>query len=93
MKFLQGLTDARPVEMYYYPDEEHAPDHPQARLASLQRNVDWYRFWLRGYERPNPEDPDQYARWHQLMKLQQEDAGQITSPVEPGVSEDKRLGR
>jgi dipeptidyl aminopeptidase/acylaminoacyl peptidase len=83
----------KPVEMYYYPDEEHAPDHPQARLASLQRNVDWYRFWLQGYERPNPEDPDQYSRWHELMKLQQEDAAQIKGPVKPGVSEDKRSGR
>jgi dipeptidyl aminopeptidase/acylaminoacyl peptidase len=61
---------AKPVELYYYPNEEHAPDHPQARLASLQRNLDWYRFWLQGYERPNPEDPDQYARWRHLRNLQ-----------------------
>lgn len=61
---------AKPVELYYYPLEEHAPDHPQARLASLQRNVDWYRFWLQSYERPNPEDPDQYGRWEHLRVLQ-----------------------
>jgi hypothetical protein len=36
---------------------------PQARLASVQRNLDWYRFWPQSYERPNPEDPDQYVRW------------------------------
>ena len=64
----------RPVELYYYPNEEHTPEHPQARLASLQRNLDWYRFWLQDYERPNPEDPDQYVRWHKLRELQQEDA-------------------
>jgi dipeptidyl aminopeptidase/acylaminoacyl peptidase len=81
----------KPVEMYYYPDEDHAPDHPQARLASLQRNVDWYRFWLQGYERPNPEDPDQYARWHELVKLQEDDARQITIPAEPDVREHRPL--
>jgi dipeptidyl aminopeptidase/acylaminoacyl peptidase len=63
-----------PVELYYYPLEDHAPDHPQARLASLQRNVDWYRFWLQGYERPNPEDPDQFKRWEHLRELRDADA-------------------
>jgi hypothetical protein len=62
----------KPVELYYYPDDEHLPKHPQARLASVQRNVDWYRFWLQGYERPNPEDPGQYLRWHELRLLQEQ---------------------
>lgn len=63
----------RPVEMYYYPNDGHTPEHPQARLATLQRNVDWYRFWLQDYERPDPEDPQQYVRWRKLRELQQED--------------------
>lgn len=63
----------RPVEMYYYPTESHTPEHPQARLASMQRNVDWYRFWLQDSERPNPEDPRQYVRWRKLRELYQED--------------------
>jgi dipeptidyl aminopeptidase/acylaminoacyl peptidase len=62
------------VEYYYYPNEQHEPDHPQARVASLQRNVDWFRFWLQGYERPNPEDPDQYKRWEHLRELRDADA-------------------
>jgi dipeptidyl aminopeptidase/acylaminoacyl peptidase len=61
----------KPVELYYYPSEQHQPDHPRARLASLQRNIDWYRFWLQGYERPEPEDPDQYRRWKDFRKLQE----------------------
>lgn len=66
-----GLTRLRkPVELYYYPDEDHQPDHPKARLASLQRNVDWYRFWLQGYERPHPSDIDQYVRWRSMRALQ-----------------------
>ena len=63
----------RPVEMYYYPEDVHQPNHPAARLATLQRNVDWYRFWLQGYERANPEDPDQYKRWEHLRELRDAD--------------------
>lgn len=66
-----GLTRLhKPVEYYYYPNEQHQPDHPQARIASLQRNVDWFRFWLQGYERTNPEDPNQYKRWEDLREEQ-----------------------
>jgi dipeptidyl aminopeptidase/acylaminoacyl peptidase len=72
---LTGLNRLRrPVELYYYPNEQHQPDHPQARLANLQRNLDWYRFWLQGYERPRPEDPDQYKRWEHLRELRDADA-------------------
>lgn len=60
----------RPVELYYYPNEQHEPDDPQARLANLQRNLDWYRFWLQGYERPEPEDTNQYVRWRILRQEQ-----------------------
>jgi dipeptidyl aminopeptidase/acylaminoacyl peptidase len=74
-EILQGLEKLkRPVELYYYPEDEHQPDHPRARLATLQRNVDWYRFWLQDYERPNPEDPDQYKRWEHLRELRDADA-------------------
>ena len=69
-----GLSDLnKPVELYYYPDEQHQPVHPQARIASLQRNVDWYRFWLQGYERLNPEDSDQYKRWKRLREFRDAD--------------------
>jgi dipeptidyl aminopeptidase/acylaminoacyl peptidase len=58
----------KPVEMYYYPLETHQPEHPQARLASLERNLDWYVFWLQARERPARPDPDQYPRWRELRK-------------------------
>lgn len=69
-----GLSQLhKPVEYYYYPNETHEPEHPQARIANLQRNVDWFRFWLQGYERPNPEDPNQYKRWEHLRELREAD--------------------
>lgn len=71
----------KPFEYYYYPDEEHEPQHPKAQLATWQRNVDWYRFWLQGFERPNPEDPDQYKRWEHLRDLQEtEDKATVGQP-------------
>jgi len=60
----------KPVEYYYYPNEQHEPVHPQARISSLQRNVDWFRFWLQGYERLDPDDPNQYKRW-ELMRAKE----------------------
>jgi dipeptidyl aminopeptidase/acylaminoacyl peptidase len=57
----------KPVEMYYYPNEIHQPDHPQARIASLHRNVDWFRFWLQDFETTKSESADQYERW-ELMR-------------------------
>jgi dipeptidyl aminopeptidase/acylaminoacyl peptidase len=59
----------KPVEMYYYPEDVHQPDHPLARLASLQRNVDWYRFWLQNYEDPLPSKQEQYKRWREMRRV------------------------
>jgi hypothetical protein len=67
----------KPVELYYYPMEEHAPEHPKARLATMQRNVDWYRFWLKDEEDSDPAKAEQYKRWRELRKLQE------TSSAEP----------
>jgi hypothetical protein len=74
----------KPVELYYYPNEVHQPEHPRARLASLQRNLDWYRFWLQGYERPTPEDPEQYVRWRNLRELQFGSLRTAKPGAEPG---------
>jgi dipeptidyl aminopeptidase/acylaminoacyl peptidase len=69
-ELVKGLTRlGKPVELYYYPDEGHAPDNPSARLATLQRNVDWYRFWLQGYEDPDPVKKEQNLRWRRLRDL------------------------
>ena len=65
----------KPVELYYYPNEHHQPDHPQARLASLERNLEWYRFWLQGHERSDPIDRQQYVRWRKLRELSRHSDG------------------
>src|SRR5690606_19084767 len=59
----------KPVEQVIYPNAAHVFDRPSHRLASMRRNLDWFRFWLQGYEDPDPGKEDQYRRWHDLRAL------------------------
>jgi hypothetical protein len=43
-------------------------------LESQQGDVDWMRFWLQGYEAPDPAKKDQYKRWEHLRELRDADA-------------------
>jgi dipeptidyl aminopeptidase/acylaminoacyl peptidase len=73
----------KPVELYYYPNEDHTPEHPQARLATMQRNVDWYRFWLKDEQDPDPAKAEQYMRWRELRDLQQKNDQKVESTPYP----------
>jgi dipeptidyl aminopeptidase/acylaminoacyl peptidase len=64
--FIALRRQGKRVELYHYPKGGHPLDTPLERLASLQRNVDWFRFWMQGQERPNAEDPEQYNRWRAM---------------------------
>lgn len=69
------------AEMIVIPAGAHALSRPSERMISLQGNVDWYRFWLKGEERTGPVLPnetdaalkDQYARWRQMADLKRAD--------------------
>ena len=50
---------------------EHVLTNPGFRLTSQGGSVDWFRFWLQGYEDPSPAKAAQYRRWENLRKLQQ----------------------
>ncbi len=54
---------AVPVELDVFPDEPHIKTEPVHRLAVYQRNLDWFRFWLKGEIDPDPAKADQYRRW------------------------------
>jgi hypothetical protein len=54
------------VDLLYIPRGQHILQKPLDRLASQQMTVDWFRYWLQSYERPQPADPAQYERWGQL---------------------------
>jgi len=55
-----------PVDMVYFPKGQHILQKPLERFASEQGNVEWFQFWLKGYEDPSPSKRPQYDRWRQL---------------------------
>jgi len=69
----------KPVELILLPDATHVLMKPWERLTSQQGNVDWYVFWLKGEEDPDPAKKDQYVRWRELRKLQDKSEATQTS--------------
>lgn len=55
-----------PVEMYGFANETHVKHQPRHQAAAYGRNLDWFRFWLKGEEDPDPAKADQYARWRRF---------------------------
>jgi dipeptidyl aminopeptidase/acylaminoacyl peptidase len=62
----------KPTELVLLNSSEHVLTNPTVRLASQGGTVDWFRFWLQGYEDPAPAKTEQYRRWRGLRKLQEE---------------------
>jgi hypothetical protein len=60
----------KPVEMVYIPDGTHILEKPWERMTSQQGDVDWFCFWLKGEEDPDPAKAEQYKRWRELRRLQ-----------------------
>jgi hypothetical protein len=56
----------RAVDYILYPDGGHVLEKPAERLSSQGGTVDWMRFWLQGYEDPEPSKAEQYRRWRVL---------------------------
>jgi hypothetical protein len=70
-KFMALKRLHRPVELICQMHGWHPVVRPWDRMTSQQGNVDWMVFWLKGEEDPDPAKAAQYARWHELRKLQQ----------------------
>ena len=60
----------KPVDLIYYPFGQHIHQKPLERFESQQGEVDWFRFWLQGYEDPDPTKKAQYEGWQHLRELQ-----------------------
>lgn len=56
------------ADLYVFPDEPHQKFQPRHKLAVYNRNLDWFRFWLQGYENPAVEKRAQYVRWRAMRK-------------------------
>jgi dipeptidyl aminopeptidase/acylaminoacyl peptidase len=62
----------KPVDLIMLNTDEHVLTNPALRIASQGGSVDWFRFWLQGYEDPDSAKSAQYVRWRELRKLQDE---------------------
>jgi dipeptidyl aminopeptidase/acylaminoacyl peptidase len=71
----------KPVDLMVFNIHEHILSNPAARMASQGGSVDWFRFWLQGYEDPDPAKAEQYARWRELRKLQEENEKKSVAPA------------
>src|SRR6266446_428574 len=65
------LRLGKPIELIYLPYADHVLVNPWERMTSQQGSVDWFCFWLKGEEDPDPAKADQYTRWRELRKLQE----------------------
>ncbi|TAM61621.1 MAG: Atxe2 family lasso peptide isopeptidase [Rhodanobacter sp.] len=62
------LVRRHQADIYVFPDETHIKFQPRHKLAVYERNVDWFRFWLQGYEDPSPDKTGQYRIWREMKK-------------------------
>lgn len=66
-----GLTlQKKPVDFVLIPSAAHIGVKLSDRILAQQGIVDWFSFWLKGEEDPDPAKAEQYARWRELRKLQ-----------------------
>jgi len=64
--FQQG----KPIDLLYLPNAQHVLQSPNDLDASEQSIVDWFRFWLQSYERPDSRAQGQYRLWR-ILKADQ----------------------
>jgi dipeptidyl aminopeptidase/acylaminoacyl peptidase len=60
-----------PVEMYVFPGEYHQKWRPSHRLATYERAIDWFDFWLNGRTQGTRDKEEQFARWRELARIAQ----------------------
>jgi dipeptidyl aminopeptidase/acylaminoacyl peptidase len=69
----------KPVDLIYLPDAEHIIVKPWEQMTTQESMVDWYCFWLKGEEDPDPAKASQYVRLHE-MRLQYLEESQCATP-------------
>ncbi len=55
-----------PTEFIVYPKTGHNITIPRIQKESATRNLDWFRFWLKGEEDPDLAKAEQYVRWRTM---------------------------
>lgn len=57
----------KPVDLIVLRNSTHVLTGPAERSVSQGGTVDWFRFWLQGYEDPNSAKAAQYTRWREML--------------------------
>lgn len=65
LKYLQ-----KPVEYVWLPFAVHSPVRPLERQTVEGGTVDWFCFWLKDEEDPDPSKVEQYIKWKAMRKHQ-----------------------
>ncbi len=64
-----GLSlQKKPVDFVMIPNATHIYGNVSERMLKQQGLVDWFTFWLKGEEDPNPAKTEQYTRWRELRR-------------------------
>jgi dipeptidyl aminopeptidase/acylaminoacyl peptidase len=72
----------KPVDLVVLNTAQHILTNPGARLVAQGGTVDWFRFWLKDEEDPDPAKAAQYLRWRKLRELQAADP-KVTPEASP----------
>jgi dipeptidyl aminopeptidase/acylaminoacyl peptidase len=56
-----GVTN----ELIIYPKTGHNMSRPAQEAESMERNLDWFDYWMLGKRDSSPEKQQQYKRWEQ----------------------------
>jgi dipeptidyl aminopeptidase/acylaminoacyl peptidase len=66
IELVSKLATARMGELHVFPLAPHIKVEPRQKLATYQRNFDWFRYWLKDEVDPDPAKSAQYERWRRL---------------------------
>lgn len=66
LEYALPLVRRRQADIYAFAEEAHVKFQPRHKVVAYQRNIDWFRFWLQGYEDPDPSKEDQYRGWAEM---------------------------
>lgn len=66
LDYLVPMMREHKADLYIFPDETHQKFLPRHKAAAYERNLDWFRFWLQGYESADAGKRGQYEHWRAM---------------------------
>ena len=79
-----------PHEMVIYPKTGHNISSPTLMLESINRNLDWFDYWMLGKRNPDPSKQGQHARWEE-MKTKMDKMRSRKSSKQPVVTSGRNV--